>query len=162
MARRTVTKGGPAALVIGYGNPLRGDDGLGQEVAALVAGWGRPDVQALAVHQLTPELAEPLSRARLAIFVDAYPAPGGGTVRVQRLEPGGTSPALGHTGDPRFLLGLAEAVYGGCPSAWLVTVPGTDFDGGLGLSPAARRGIRTAVRRIARLLRERSDLNCCR
>jgi hydrogenase maturation protease len=156
MARRTLTNGrvAPApALVIGYGNPLRGDDAVGQEVAAAVARWGLPGVRALAVHQLTPELVEPLARARLAVFVDAYPARDGGGVNVRRLgRPHGPA-ALGHTGDPRFLLGLARALYGGHPPAWLVTVPGFEFGFGEALSPTARDGVRGALRQVARLLR---------
>jgi hydrogenase maturation protease len=158
MARRAVKNGRPAggrapALVIGYGSPLRGDDAAGQEVAAAVASWGLPDVQGLAVHQLTPELAVPLARARLAVFVDAYPAPGGGAVNVERLGRACGPAALGHTGDPRFLLGLARALYGRRPPAWLVTVPGVDFGFREALSPAARDGVQDALRRVAQLLR---------
>jgi hydrogenase maturation protease len=157
MARRAVRNGRPAAgrapaLVIGYGNPLRGDDAAGREVAAAVAGWGLPDVQALAVHQLTPELAGPLAGARLAVFVDAYHAPDGGAVNVRRLGRARGPAALGHTGDPRFLLGLAQALYGRRPRAWLVTVPGVDFAFGETLSPAAWDGVRDALRRVAQLL----------
>ncbi len=58
-------------LVIGYGNTLRGDDGVGQLVAVAVSKWQLPGVIALERHQLTAELAEPLSRAAIAIFVDS-------------------------------------------------------------------------------------------
>jgi hydrogenase maturation protease len=158
MARRVLSDcrppdPGASALIIGYGNPLRGDDAVGQQVAAAAERRGLPGALALAVHQLTPELAEPVAHARLAIFVDAYPAPRGGSVRVRRLEPAGGPAALGHTGDPRFVLALARALYGACPPAWLVTVPATGFDFGAGLSPTARDGARTALREIARLVR---------
>ena len=55
-------------LVIGYGNSLRGDDGAGPYAARLLqnmndeGGW---DI--VACHQLTPELAETISRASLVI-----------------------------------------------------------------------------------------------
>ena len=52
------------ALVIGYGNTLRGDDAVGPRAAAAVHGGGLPGVDALAVAQLTPVLAEPLAAAR--------------------------------------------------------------------------------------------------
>jgi hydrogenase maturation protease len=58
-------------LVIGFGNTLRSDDGVGPRVASVVAGWGLPGVVAIAVHQLGPELAEPLAEAGRAFFVDA-------------------------------------------------------------------------------------------
>ncbi len=44
-------------LIIGYGNTLFGDDGLGQLIAQRVAEWAVPGVLALARHELTPELA---------------------------------------------------------------------------------------------------------
>src|ERR1035441_10847597 len=58
-------------LVIGYGNTLRRDDGVGPRVADAVAALALPGVHALACPLLTPELADPVSRARVAIFVDA-------------------------------------------------------------------------------------------
>jgi len=45
-------------LVIGYGNTLRGDDGLGQRAAEALAQRALPDgVEVLSCHQLTIELA---------------------------------------------------------------------------------------------------------
>ncbi|MGF1587982.1 MAG: hydrogenase maturation protease [Pleurocapsa sp.] len=58
-------------LVIGYGNTLRSDDGAGQSAANQIAAWGLPNVRSLAVHQLTPELAEDIANADTVIFVDA-------------------------------------------------------------------------------------------
>lgn len=142
------------ALVIGYGNTLRTDDAVGPRAAGAVRGWGLPGVTALAVAQLTPELSEPLSAARLAVFVDARLAadddPSG--VKVEPLEPTGGASTFGHTGDPRRLLALARDVYGRCPRAWLVTVPAADVGVGEGLSPRAVRGLEDALRRIADLL----------
>ena len=43
-------------LVIGYGNTLRGDDGVGVLVADALEGWNQA-VRTLSVQQLTPELA---------------------------------------------------------------------------------------------------------
>src|SRR5438552_18248012 len=117
-------------VVIGYGNPLRGDDGAGVRVAEEVAGWGWPHVRALGVHQLTPELAEALAGARLAVFVDARPAREGETISVEPLEPAGEPAVLDHASDPRFLLGLTRALHGSHLPAWWLTVPGLDF--GLG------------------------------
>jgi Ni,Fe-hydrogenase maturation factor len=63
-----------SALVIGYGNDLRGDDAAGPRVAELIGARELPGVRAIASRQLTPDLAEQLARADLAVFVDAYPA----------------------------------------------------------------------------------------
>ena len=43
------------ALVVGYGNRLRGDDGAGPSVAEALLETVPPDVHVLTVHQLTLE-----------------------------------------------------------------------------------------------------------
>ena len=62
------------ALVIGYGNPLRGDDGFGCSAAGLLAADPRLDgATVLGRHQLTPELATDIAGASLvggAAFTD--------------------------------------------------------------------------------------------
>ncbi|PPT05423.1 NADH-reducing hydrogenase maturation factor [Geitlerinema sp. FC II] len=70
-------------LVIGYGNSLRGDDGIGRAIAEQVASWNLPHVRSLSLHQLTPELAEELSRVDRAVFIDA--CIDGDSVRIERL-----------------------------------------------------------------------------
>jgi len=141
-----------AALVIGYGNALRGDDAAGPEVAEAVAGRGMPGVQALTVPQLTPELAEVLAGARLAVFVDASTGPEAGGVQVLPLRAAERPESLGHTSDPGLLLALAGAVYGRCPPAWIVRVPAVSFQLGAGLSPGAGRGIAAALREVVSLV----------
>jgi hydrogenase maturation protease len=136
-------------LVIGYGNELRRDDGVGPCIARAVADWGLPDVCALAVHQLTPELAEALAGAREVFFVDAA-AGADVAVQVHPVPPDAGSLPLGHISSAAELLALAEALYGRRPRAWLVSVPARDFDFGEGLSPTAARGMELVVRWLRR------------
>src|SRR5258708_2735673 len=60
-------------LLIGYGNPLCGDDGIGPyAVEQLYAGDpSNANAQYCAVRQLTPELAELISKVEAVVFVDA-------------------------------------------------------------------------------------------
>lgn len=134
------------ALVIGYGNRLRGDDAVGPLVADAVANWGLAGVEAIAVHQLTPELAARLAEASRVVFVDA--AAGGQAVscRVVRAAPGPA--ALGHALDPGGLLELATQAFGRAPEAWLLTIPANVFELGTGPSATAQAGFETALRRI--------------
>ena len=45
-------------LVIGYGNPLHRDDGVGQDVAKQIAAWRLPNVEAIAaMAQLPPRFS---------------------------------------------------------------------------------------------------------
>src|SRR5215831_18823281 len=125
-------------VIIGYGNELRGDDGIGPRVARRVAAGGWRGILFWAVPQLLPEMAEDLAGARLAIFIDARAGAGGEAVEVRCIEPGGAAAGVTHFGDPRVLLALAQALYGWSPEAWLVTVAGEDFEPGKRLSEAAR------------------------
>jgi hydrogenase maturation protease len=140
-------------LVIGYGNALRGDDAAGQVTAERVAAWKMPGIETIAVHQLTPELAERLANAACAIFVDASVGPqnaraSAAHVLVRTIGPGASSVMPGHTADPRDLLALAGAVYGHVPRAWCIHVPATQFEFGADLSPEAEKGVDVALRAI--------------
>ncbi len=139
-------------MVIGYGNDLRNDDGIGQRVANAIADWHLSCVKSLAVHQLTPELAATLASTELAIFVDTCLTSKSSDVEVQSLLPSSCSGFSAHIGDPRSLLALTLAIYGHCPLAWLVTVPGVNFELGDRLSPIAETGVAIALIKIIQLL----------
>lgn len=137
-------------LVLGYGNALRGDDGAGPELAARVAAWNLPEVTALAVPQLTPELAAHLAGCDGVVFVDARA--GGEEVELTplRVEPQPADP--GHLGRPAGLLALAHSVYGATPAAWVLTMPGVEFGLGTKFSPVTRAALDAAEARLRTLL----------
>ncbi|HEY3269326.1 MAG TPA: hydrogenase maturation protease [Armatimonadota bacterium] len=137
-------------LLLGYGNELRGDDGIGPAVARAVEAWGIPGVEVIEAHQLTPELSDPISKAGLAIFVDA--AAEGDSVAVKRVLPDEAAGPTAHAGDPAKLLGLAKLVFGHAPEAWYVTVPAPDMAFREGLSPEAEAGVAEALERIRALI----------
>jgi hydrogenase maturation protease len=139
-------------LVIGYGNDLRGDDAAGRCAAARIAAWDRPAVRALSLHQLTPELADPLAAAERAIFLDAHPAPVDLAVRVRRIHHASHDSHAGHASDPHQLLRLAATAFGRAPEAWWITIPATKFGFGAPLSPLAERGIAEALMAVAPLI----------
>src|SRR5688572_12309829 len=137
-------------LVIGYGNALCGDDGLGVEcVRRLVEDvviQGYP-LELITAHQLTPELVEPISRANAVIFIDAAQtnAPSG-TITCRELTPAraveqATSTAFTHHVQPRALLEGAELLYGHCPLAYLYTVSGQNFGLGDSFSSAVEAAL---------------------
>ena len=137
-------------LVIGYGNVLRHDDGVGPRVAEAVEALQLPGVRTLICQLLTPELAEPISRARFAVFVDAaVDAPK--EVQLRKLEPNESSQIMAHAADPRTMLALARDVYGRAPEAWWLTIPAVELGFGEELSPEAQRGFETAVEKIKAL-----------
>src|SRR5579859_7196869 len=133
-------------VVAGYGNPLRGDDGVGWLVAEAVAEkWGEC-VCVLMGQQPTPEWAPELAAADIACFVDASheAAP---DLCVRRLEPVAGGPLVdGHTFGPEQLLGLAAALYGHVPESYLLLLPTENFDFGEELSPTTARAAQRALR----------------
>lgn len=141
-------------LVIGYGNVIRSDDGVGVQVAEAMEALALPGVEVIACHQLTPDLAEPMARADRVIFADARPVPehGAPELEVFAVEPR-PAPGFGlHRGDPADLAALAMALYGRCPPTWCVAIPTVQFDLGDQLSDVARQGVRDAVAAITRLV----------
>ena len=114
-------------LLIGYGNTLRADDGVGPAVAQRIAGR-RPDTAVLTPFQLLPEHAEEISKAARVIFIDATAVSEPGAILTLRLTPD-LNADLGklHQFAPQTLLAYAELLYGHAPPAQLVTVGGYSF-----------------------------------
>lgn len=137
-------------LVIGYGNTLRSDDGVGPRVAEGIDSLHLPGVTTLTCQQLSPEHAEPISRAGTVVFVDAaVDAPR--EVQLRPLEPGDTTQLMAHAADPRTMLALARDVFGHAPRAWWLTIPAGQMEFGEDLSPEAKHGLNEAVGKIIKL-----------
>src|SRR5262249_55611359 len=143
-------------LVIGYGNELRGDDGLGPRVAEAIAAANYSDVRVRTVFQLVPELSADLAEVGMAVFVDAWADSGRTTVELVRVEAEEIADWSTHRPDPRILLTLAQAVYGRTPEAWWLMVPGRNFGFGEGLSPRAEENLCQAMARIKWLIQAKT------
>jgi hydrogenase maturation protease len=144
-------------LVIGYGNTLRGDDGVGQRVVEAVGHLCLPGVRTLICPLLTPELADPISRAGSVIFVDAaVDAPN--EVLWRRLEPNETSQLMAHAANPRTMLALARDVFGRVPEAWWLTIPVLDLGFREDFSPGVQKTFAETVEKIQAFCRS-SRLN---
>jgi len=164
--------GGPAAgvLIVGYGNPLRTDDGVGPAVAERLAADPRlagADVRA--EHQLTPELALDASRVSLLVLVDAADGVPAGDVVVRDLAPWGrggmaddgqagrvegSGPPLTHHVDPSSLLALADALWGSTPRTVLVGVGPASLELGDTLTPEIEAAVPRAVEAVVAVLAE--------
>lgn len=155
----------PDILVIGYGNEIRSDDGAGRLLAEMVEGWKLPNVRSISARQLTPEMAEDMSQARLTIFADAYEAVNqrdsldycsdidqepveGFKTRIVHVRPAREQSPLGHASSPGGLLVYAQAVYGRCPHCVLVALPGACFELGETLTKATEEATARAANAI--------------
>lgn len=116
-------------LIIGYGNLLRGDDGAGFVAAArLIENNRDPEVEIHAVHQLTPELMEPIHRAARVIFIDAALEESPGEVSIRSVPAISTSnAAFTHHSTPEGLLAGAQLLYGAAPPGLMISIGAVDF-----------------------------------
>jgi hydrogenase maturation protease len=137
-------------LIIGYGNRLRSDDGVGFRAAELLRERGaNSGVEILAVPQLTPELTEPVSRAQQVIFIDAAADGPPGEIRRRTLAPSAPGARFTHQMTPEALLAGAAALYGASPSGVLYSIAGESFAYGEQLTPAVERALAELVEKLS-------------
>jgi len=151
-------------VIIGYGNPLRGDDGVGclaaGELAALFPG---PYVDVICCHQLTPELAETCSEAELAVFIDAAYGPTPGEITCVQVtaetttadSPTTASPlplSFSHHLTPTTLLTMAQQLYGKVPAAYVLSIVGQSFAPGDQLSPPVQDNFPQLISQVKALV----------
>ena len=140
-------------LLIAYGNPLRGDDGVGWRVAQALQEAGlAPGVDLITAQQLSPEMASPLSCAGVAIFVDADARGTPGVVQCAPVEATHYGDLASHHLDPQSLLECCQLLYSHAPQAFAVTIAGASFGHCEQLSSAAEAAIPSAVAAIRDLI----------
>lgn len=113
-------------LILGCGNTLRGDDGVGPWLCA----WAErrlcsePGVRVIARQQWTPELAEDVAAADAVVFIDCSLESAPGSVQLDDIvASSGENPPATHTVGAPELLALARDLYGSMPQrALLLTI----------------------------------------
>jgi hydrogenase maturation protease len=172
MVRVAVVK---RCIVIGYGNTLRGDDGLGPYIveglqdglfgfalrlhsrqAQDVAGRCGATVRTMILPQLDVTLAPQMCEVDMVIFVDARADDSEELVRTEQIEP--TAGQVGphhtsHTVSIPVLLRIALDWYGVAPLCYAVMPKGYDFSISERISPRARIAAAHARNRIIEILR---------
>lgn len=145
---------GDRVVLYGIGNDLRGDDGAGPRVARALEGAVPWTVRA--VHGLTPELADELAGADLALFVDADADPSLDAPvwrSVEAPQGGGAGQLLGHALDVPGLLAWCVALHDRAPRAATLSLPARDFSLGETLTPAAEAGVAAAIAALTAIAR---------
>ncbi len=155
------------ALLVGYGNPYRRDDGVARHILNMVRERrGFPplppdasgeddlghDVDTVMAHQLLPEMAPLLTGYARAVFVDAHAGGIPEDVRVLAVSDEQGFQAVVHHMTPGHLLYYTRLSAGCAPRSWLVSVRGYDFDFGEDLTAECRAHAECAAAAILRLL----------
>ena len=140
------------ALVVGIGNPLRGDDGVGPAVAALVRARAHPDVHVAEVHSDPIALLDLWACCRRVVLVDAVcsGAPAGTLVAVDlRRHPlPRTATASTHGFGLAQVIELGRALGRLPPELVFVGVEPGRVGAGTGLSEPVLAGVRAAAQRV--------------
>ena len=144
-------RGRAPVLVLAVGNPSRGDDALGPELAARLEAAALPDVEVIVEFQLQIENALDLVGRERVIFIDAgtgTPAP----FELRRAAPAADFLHTSHALSPEAVLATYERVTGAVsPEAWVLCVRGEAFELGEGLSEAAGGHLEAAWQQLRRL-----------
>ena len=132
-------------LLIGYGNPGRGDDGLGPALAEAIQARDLTRVTVEIDYQLTVDHAAMIAAHDLVVFADAMI---GLTTafRFSDVDTGMAETLGSHQVTPQAALSLAKLLFGAAPPAWILAIAGHDFgEVKEGLSPPARRNLDLAT-----------------
>jgi len=125
-------------LVLAVGNPSRGDDAIGVELAVRLEAAALPGVEVVNEFQLQVENALDLVGRERVIFLDAgtgTPAP----FELRRVEAAPEFLHTTHALSPEAVLATYRRVTGGePPECWVLCVRGESFGLGEPLSAAAR------------------------
>jgi hydrogenase maturation protease len=132
-------------LVIGVGNPSRGDDALGPACVQALEALSLPGVELLTEFQLQVEHVLDLARCSRVIFIDAS-IRCQGSFSFEDVEADMRVTPLSHALSPAELLGVYRRVHGvASPPAKLLAIRGTEFTLGAPISPAACANLEAAV-----------------
>jgi len=124
-------------LVIGYGNTLRGDDGVGWHVAESLQGaWRDRRVEVRALPLLPPELTLDLAYSRAVLFIDADCQLQPLAWALEPIVPTAQSALFTSHLSPSNLLFLTRWLYRRHPQARLLRIGVGHFDFDEKLSPA--------------------------
>jgi hydrogenase maturation protease len=131
----------PPVLIIGIGNPSRGDDALGPLAIERLAALDLPEVELLTDFQLQVEFALDLADRREVVFVDAAasgPEP-------YDFRPVAEAEGIGHTSHAispeQVLAACARVGVTPPPSAWVLAIRGYGFELGQAVSLQAQRNL---------------------
>jgi hydrogenase maturation protease len=143
-------------LIIGYGNILRGDDGVGYQIAETVANWQITQMRSIAIQQLLPELATAMADVDIVVFIDAIALidPLTPNINITPLAPDPDATFSTHIMTPQLLLSLTQRLYSKTPNAYLLAIPAIDFTLGTTLSPIASTGQKLALDYLKRWLND--------
>ena len=135
-------------LIIGLGNPLRSDDGIGAAACEQIDRLRWPAVSTITAHQLLPETMLAMEGYKTVIILDA--AREGDEPSWQKVEAGASGTVtISHQFDPAMLSALQGIMQAERSDIYTCVIPGEVFEHGERLSPKALLNLQKAISLIA-------------
>jgi hydrogenase maturation protease len=120
----------PRVLVIGYGNPARGDDGLGPALVDRLEAGGLPGVTLERDYQLSIEHAVLAAAHDVVIFADAATdVANGASFYFRPVADTAGEVRLTHAVSPAQVLALARACFGASPACHVLGIRAESIEG---------------------------------
>lgn len=132
-------------LIIGIGNPSRGDDALGPLAIERLEALNLPDVELLTDFQLQVEYLLDMEDREQVIFIDASVV-GDGPFDFAAITASEAASFTTHALPPGAVLAAYERHYGrAAPPSFVLAIRAHEFELGAGLSPAAAVNLESAL-----------------
>jgi hydrogenase maturation protease len=131
-------------LIIGIGNPSRGDDALGPMLIDRLEALQVADVELLTDFQLQVEFALDLQGRQRVIFVDAS-VDTASPFTFEPLVAAEDASFTSHALSPGAVLHAYKKLIGDPPSAYVLAIRGEAFELGEGLSAQAAANLEVAI-----------------
>lgn len=141
--------------LIGYGNTLRGDDGIGVSIVLQLSAICafKQVLDCFTYEQLDIAISDTLLKYEQVIFIDCSITVPYGAVSCKAIRPDSTAKvSLTHHLSPEQLITLLDVLYAHKPIAYLIQVGGRFFDFGEDLSPAVKDCIPQVIAILRSLL----------
>lgn len=113
-------------LLIGYGNPGRGDDGLGPAFSESMAARELPSWTIDTDYQLVAEHAFDVSGHELVVFADAEIG-SSEPFSFREIKSGAPEVLGSHSLVPETVLSLCETLYGAAPTPFVLGISGVEY-----------------------------------
>ena len=145
----------PQITIIGYGNTLRGDDGIGAYVVELLKNEIKNQDQIIlkTLHQVDISEAEELSESDYIFFIDVQNGKYEEDVHIKKIDPKPVEMSFtSHIISLSALLYAIQNIYNKFPVAYLCAIKGEKFDFDNQISIEAKFRAKEAVKKILQFL----------
>ncbi|MFN8265421.1 MAG: hydrogenase maturation protease [Chitinophagaceae bacterium] len=142
----------PSTLLLGIGNPLRSDDGVGAFICSQLEVVQQPGLVVQTTQQLQTEFIEEFLKYDRVLVIDASVT--ANEVKIERVQASGTAVASSHHMTLSLMAALSQQVYGKELYLYSCAIPVISFKMGNELSAVAIEQAEKAITVIREWLQE--------